>query len=48
MTEKILKKREKKILRQIEKGAHKADTAIVKKPRKIKASKEAEETIDNN
>ena len=44
MTEKILKKREKKILKRIEAGAHKADTTALKKPRKPKESKETEET----
>ena len=48
MTEKILKKREKKILKHIEAGARKADTTKVRKPRKAKESTEEEATDDNN
>ena len=43
MTEKILKKRENKILKRIEAGARKNDTTIVKKPRKAKKGDKGDE-----
>ncbi|MBR5034996.1 MAG: DUF4296 domain-containing protein [Bacteroidales bacterium] len=43
MTEKILKKRENKILRRIEAGARKNDTTIIEKPRKQKKSDESDD-----
>lgn len=53
MTEKILKKRENRILKHIEEGARKNDTTIVMKPRRQKKSDEdelpkADETLRMN
>ena len=43
MTEKILKKRENKILKKIEEGARKNDTTVIKKPRKKEKSDDEDE-----
>lgn len=44
MTDKILKKREKKILKHIDAGARKADTTVLKK----NLRKPKKDTVDNN
>ena len=46
MTEKILKKREETILKNIEKNARKADSTLVRKPRKMKEAEESAEDIE--
>ena len=46
ITEEILKKREAKILKTIEKNARKADSTLVRKPRKMKEDMERAEDIE--
>ena len=47
MTEKILKKREDKILKRIEAGARKNDTTVIKKPRKRKPDPDELPKVDD-